>query len=344
MRHPEGGSTIRREGVPRVTYISWAPHCSRSDATARELGGTSHMVYWAWLGSHPATIALKYLGQTFATWRVLLRERADVVFVMTPPPIAILAVYAYCALHGVPYVVDAHTGVFVTRRWRRFQRLQFWLCRRALSTIVTNEHIAELVRSQGATATVVADVPIHYETEGEASPEDGPFIVAFATSFDRDEPIAEMVEAARRLPQVSFFMTGDSATGAQRLPADLPRNLTLTGFLEPGAYGGLLRRAGVVVALTTDDHTMQRGAYEAIYQATPVIVSNTAVLRSAFDEGAQHVDNSPDAIVKAVLRVREDRATFRAGAARLRDQKLRQWQHVKETLLGLIARRPRGVS
>src|SRR5262245_29371383 len=29
---------------PRITYISWAPHCSRSDHTARELGGTSHMV------------------------------------------------------------------------------------------------------------------------------------------------------------------------------------------------------------------------------------------------------------------------------------------------------------
>lgn len=27
---------------PTIAYISWAPHCSRSDHTARELGGRSH--------------------------------------------------------------------------------------------------------------------------------------------------------------------------------------------------------------------------------------------------------------------------------------------------------------
>ena len=44
-----------------VAYISWAPHCSRSDYTARELGGVSHMVYWKRLGSRPTTILLKYI-------------------------------------------------------------------------------------------------------------------------------------------------------------------------------------------------------------------------------------------------------------------------------------------
>src|SRR5687768_8332282 len=140
----------------RVTYISWAPHCSRSDHTARELGGTSHMVYWGWLGSHPATIAFKYLGQTVVTWRLLAREHPDVVFVMSPPPIAVMAAFIYCALRRVPFVVDIHTGAF-WQRWRLFHGVQFWLCRRALTTIVHNEHHAELVRANGGHATVVPD-------------------------------------------------------------------------------------------------------------------------------------------------------------------------------------------
>jgi glycosyltransferase involved in cell wall biosynthesis len=321
-----------------VTYVSWAPHCSRSDSTARELGGTSHMVYWSWLGSHPATIILKYAGQAFETWRLLLRERPDVVFVMTPPPIALVAVYGYCALLGVRYVVDAHTGVFLTRRWRHFQRLQFWLCRRALTTIVTNEHIAELVRRHGAAATVVADVPVQYEALTHA-PATEDFTAAFVTSFDRDEPIAEMVEAARRLPGVRFFMTGDSTTGAQRLPTDLPPNLTLTGFLDSGDYGRMLRQAGVVIALTNDDHTMQRGAYEGIYHGTPVIVSDTSVLREAFDEGAEHVDNSARAIVEAIVRIRDDHGRYLLGASRLRERKILRWQQTKQRLLELLDQR-----
>ena len=62
-----------------VTYISWAPHCSRSDYTARELGGESHMVYAGWLGSNPLTVVLKYIVQTYQTWRILLRGGHDAV-------------------------------------------------------------------------------------------------------------------------------------------------------------------------------------------------------------------------------------------------------------------------
>lgn len=327
------------EGAPRpaskalrLTYISWVPHCSRSDCTARELGGTSHMVYWGWLGSHPATVALKYLGQSVSTWRVLFRERPDVVFVMSPPPAAIVPVYVYCALRRRRFVVDAHSGVFLTRRWRLFQGIHFWLCRRAATTIVTNEYIAALVRSRGGHATVVADVPIEFGESGIAPAGLESFTVVFVTSFDRDEPIAVMVEAARRLPAVRFVMTGDPGPAARLLLAALPANLTLTGFLDAAVFGALIRNAGVVVALTTDDHTMQRAAYEAIYQGTPVIVSDTEVLRRAFDEGALHVDNSAAAIVNAVVKLRDNAPQFKEGALKLRSRKREQWLRAKAEL------------
>lgn len=319
-----------------VTYISWAPHCSRSDATAHELGGTSHMVYWGWLGSHPATVVLKYLGQTLSTWRILARERPTVVFVMSPPPVAILAVYLYCAVCRRPFVVDAHSGVFLTRRWRLFQGLQFWLCRRAATTIVTNAHLAELVEANGCHATIVADVPIEFPVDDSTPKAMTDFSVVCVTSFDRDEPIAAMVEAAQRLPEIRFFMTGEYELAGGRLPGRLPANLTLTGFLERAEYGALLRGAGVVVALTSDDHTMQRGAYESIYQGTPVIVSSTALLRQAFDEGAEHVDNSPDAIVQAVLRIRGNLEDYRRGAGSLRARKCAEWLTTKSALMATV--------
>jgi glycosyltransferase involved in cell wall biosynthesis len=322
----------------RVTYISWAPHCSRSDYTARELGGTSHMVYWAWLGSHPATVWLKYVGQTGGTWRRLIREHPDAVFVMAPPPFAIIAVYVYAVMRRVPFVIDAHSGMLLSTRWRLFRRLQYWLCRRAATTIVTNEHLAGLVRAHGGEATVVPDVPIEYDAEESPQPPLTGFVVACVTSFGRDEPVAAMVEAARRLPGVRFMMTGNPRHGARVLPGDLPPNLTLTGFLAPPAYGALLRQAGVVMALTTDHHTMLRAGYEAIYHGTPVIVSDTEVLRGAFDEGALHVDNSPDAIVAAVLQVRGDPLAFRRAAGRLRARKSKRWLDAKAALLAILSR------
>jgi glycosyltransferase involved in cell wall biosynthesis len=205
-----------------------------------------------------------------------------------------------------------------------------------VATIVTNEYLAALVRAHGGHATIVADLPIEYEG-GTPRSDPQQFTVVFVTSFDRDEPIPVMIETARRLPDVRFFMTGDPPARADLVREALPSNLELTGFLASTAYGTLLRNADVVVALTTDEHTMQRAAYEAIYQGTPVIVSNSELLRTAFDDGALHVENSPDAVVRAVLQVRAKSAEYRNGAERLRSRKRAQWQRTKAALRDTVA-------
>jgi glycosyltransferase involved in cell wall biosynthesis len=293
------------------------------------------MVYWGWLGSHPSTIWLKYLGQAIATWRILARDRPAAVFVMSPSPMAVLAVYAYAALTRTPFVIDAHSGAFQNPKWRSLQRMQFWLCRRARATIVTNEHLAALVRHHGGHAVVVPDVPVRFDGD-RAAVDPQTFKVVCVTSFGRDEPIEAIVEAARRLPGVTFHMTGDPRRATRRL-AGKPPNLHLTGFLDVPRYGALLQSADVVLALTTVDHTMLRGAYEATYQDTPVIVSDFPILRDAFPEGALHVKNTPDAIADAVRQVQERRQDLRDGARRLRARKEQRWCHSKAALLRALS-------
>ena len=60
---------------------------------------------------------------------------------------------------------------------------------------------------------------------------------------------------------------------------------SIAGFLSDQQYGSLICNADIVLTLTTQDHTMIRGAWEAIYQATPVIVSDWPILQSSFDKG-----------------------------------------------------------
>jgi len=319
-----------------ITYISWAANCSRSDHTARELGGVSHMVYWESLGSRPATVWLKYIGQAVRTWRILAAERPSSVFVMTPPVFAALVVWLYCATHRSPFVIDAHTAAFLHPRWRYLQRLQFWLCRRAKTTIVHNEHLRALVESHGGHATVVADIPVRFQ-QTEAYPLPSQFNVAVVCSFNPDEPTASIFDAAGRLPDVQFHVTGNPKALRPELRDHLPPNVRLTGFLSNGAYASLISQADAVMTLTTRDHTMLRGAWEAVYQGTPVIISNWGVLREAFDAGAIHVDNTPEDIVRAVERLRRDYGQFRQGAQALRLRKEQRWVRVRAELQALIA-------
>ena len=113
--------------------------------------------------------------------------------------------------------------------------------------------------------------------------------------------------------------------------------MRLTGFLSNGAYASLISQADAVMTLTTRDHTMLRGAWEAVYQGTPVIISNWGVLREAFDAGAIHVDNTPEDIVRAVERLRRDYGQFRQGAQALRLRKEQRWVRVRAELQALIA-------
>jgi glycosyltransferase involved in cell wall biosynthesis len=289
------------------------------------------MVYEGQLGSQASTILWKYWLQARTTARILRQEQPEVVFVMTPPLVAALPAFWYAWRRGAHVVLDAHSAAFMHPRWRWFQWLQRWMCRRAATTLVHNEHIAALVTRAGAHSTLVPDVPVVYE-RSEVFPRPQAFTVAVVCSFNYDEPLPAIIEAATQLPDVRFFVTGNPKHLDASLKSRLPDNMTLTGFLSDEAYGSLIAGADAVLTLTTRDHTMLRGAYEAIYQGTPVIVSDWPLLKEAFPEGAIHVDNTPPSIAAAVDAIRRQPEVFRAGAVRLAAAKLERWSVTKRRL------------
>ncbi len=163
------------------------------------------------------------------------------------------------------------------------------------------------------------------------------FTVVAVCSFNYDEPMAEMFDAAALVPDVRVFMTGNPKHLSAEIKAKMPANVTLTGFVSTAAFGGLLTHADAVMTLTTRDHTMLRGAYEAIYQGTPVIVSDWPILRRFFDDGAHHVDNTAAGIAAAVREMQARPDEFRDGARRLRERKLTAWRKTRQAILDRIA-------
>ena len=105
-----------------------------------------------------------------------------------------------------------------------------------------------------------------------------------------------------------------------------PSNVVFTGFLSRASYAGLIKACRSVICLTVLDHTMQRGAYEAIYLGKPVVTSNFGILRENFNVGALHVDNDVDSIVDGIERMSRDSAEFESQAIELGVQKRRRWE------------------
>ena len=319
----------------KITFISWAEYCSRSDNIARELGGSSHMVYCRSLGSNIFTVWLKYIVQFFKTQYVLFTNRPKVVFVMTPPVFAVLSIYFYSFLRKISYIIDAHTAAFLLPRWKYLQWLQRFLCRRAITTIVTNEYLADHVESGGGHASIIRDVPVLYDIT-EQFPTNDKFSIAVVCSFNYDEPIEEIFVAARQLSNIQFYMTGNPKDLAPSLTSTVPENVILTGFLSNSAYMSLLTKADAVMTLTTRDHTMLRGAYEAVYHGTPVIISNWQLLKNAFHQGAIHVNNSSAEIVMAVRDMQIHYNFYKEDVLKLREKKYAEWEKQKDMLFTLI--------
>ena len=200
---------------------------------------------------------------------------------------------------------------------------------------MTNEHLKAVVDSWGARSFILADIPTTFP-RGRPFPLNGKFNIAVVNSFSPDEPLEAVLEAAAALPEFQFYVTGDLIRAKASLLQNKPDNLEFTGFLSDEEYFGLLRAVQAVMVLTTDDHTMQRGACEAVSLGKPIITSDWPVLREYFDKGTIHVDNSAQGIRKAVIRMQKEREKLEDGVLILQQERCREWQHKYAALMELI--------
>jgi len=331
-----GECTAIMDSVLPALFLAWSPpsHTRRSVLMACKLGIPLRRIHI--LRMRPYLAPLRYAGQAVLTLLTLFRERPAVVFVQNPPIFGPLFVWIYCALTGATFIIDSHTCALQDRVWQWSWPLHGFLSRRALTTIVTNEHLRQMVASWGARSQIITDIPSVFPP-GRPCPLAYSFNVAVVSSFAPDEPLDEIIQVARSLPDVGFYVTGDPARSRTRLPGDLPPNLHLTGFLPDDEYYGLMRSVQTVMTLTTQDHTMQRGACEAIWLNQPIITSDWPLLRQAFHKGTIHVDNTVEGIRAGVLQMRLMRQQLADEVLLLQKERRQQWEEIATWLETLIS-------
>ena len=322
----------------KVLFVSWAENCSRSDNLARLLGGESKMIYAQRLGSHYMTIGLKYFLQSMETWQLLRKTKPNVIMVMVPPVFICIPVYLYCLASRAGYITDTHTAAFMMGRWKPLLFMNAWFYKRAITNIVTNAHLAEQVEAWQAPTTVIGDLPVQFE-QISSFPLNGKFSIAVVCSFNSDEPLDNIWQAARELNDVAFYVTGKIKDAPPEYISSKPSNVHLTDFLPDDQYAGLIKACSAVMVLTTRDHTMQRGGYEAVALETPIITSDWPVLRETFRKGVIFVDNTPENIIKAVRELQASLPDFKTGIKEQRQERLKVWKNKEKKLRAAILSR-----
>lgn len=316
-------------------FLAWSPasHTRRSELMARKMGIPLKRIYV--LKKGPKLAPLRYTIQAFMTLFTLFRMHPNLVFVQNPPIFSALFTWVYCAITRSSLIIDSHTDALQSKVWNWSLPLHRFLSRRAKVTLVTNDYLAQVVRNWGANSQIIVDVPSKLP-QGKVYPLKYAFNIAMVSSFAPDEPLDEVFEVAKSLPEIGFYITGNPAWGAKQIPDPLPANVHLTGFLSDEEYYGLLRSTQAVMALTKKNYTMQRGACEAVWLGQPIITSNWPVLREAFHKGTIHVDNTPSGIRTGVLEMQKTHAQLVKKVESLQDFRQEQWQEAILQLQTLI--------
>jgi glycosyltransferase involved in cell wall biosynthesis len=313
-------------GREPVTYLAWTSRPGRALDISAALGAKPVVLYPRIGRSlpHPAGVGLRYLVSGVQTLVAFARYRPRTVIATNPPMFPALLALAWTALTGGRFVLDSHPSAFGAKGRRivaRLQPLHRWLARRAAAVLVTTRGRAREVDSWGGHGLVMHEAPSSFPPP---SPPATPTVL-FTGVFAQDEPIREVLGAAAMLRDVQFRMTGDPAAADRAVLAEIPPNVTLTGYLAQDAYRHEVAGATLILTLTTERTSIMRSACEAVYAGVPLVTTDTPDLREAFPY-AVFCDNSTESIAEAVGRALADIDALRSSCATAVKAQQRQWE------------------
>jgi len=291
----------------KLLFIVWSPFSGRSEELARKLNSRIFLIHY-FKFKVPIYSFPKYILQFFSTLKILVKERPKIIFVETPPIFAVLTVYLYAHVFASKYFIDAHSGLFVSWKWKWLNPLQKILSRKALVTIVTNKNMAKTVEGWGAKAYVI---PVTLPTFDNVNKIDSLLAkkkksIVVINTFADDEPIEDVIKASFQIKNIEIYITGDISKAPKSLINNKSNNVIFTGFLPKDKYLETIEKAWAVMVLTTRQNTMQMGAYEAVTLEKPIIISNSELLINTFNKGCVYVENNSDGIVKGITEMFEN--------------------------------------
>lgn len=256
---------------------------------------------------------LRYIYSIISTFKILFKQKPKILFVQNPSMILATLACLYKLISNTFIVVDRHTTFRLNKpktgslRIRIFIALHKFTIRNADLTIITNDHLAELVKNMGGTPFILPDklpeFPDHKKVKLKGK---NNFLIV--SSFGKDEPIDHVLKSANEIGdrETHLYISGNYKKLPRHTYESAPDNIIFTGFMSEEEYVDMLFSVDGVIVLTTSDYTMLCGCYEAVSAEKPLITSKKEVLEDYFS-GAIFVENTSEDIARGIKSIVNDR-------------------------------------
>lgn len=320
---------------PKVAFIAWAEDSGRAHEVARALGGEARAFYQLRIVWKPL-VPLRYLMNAINTCGYLVSRRPRAVIVTNPPIFPGLIALLYCTVAKAPLLLDSHPSAFGDAPMaKQVAGVHAWLTRHAATTMVTVPELAETVTAWGGRADIIHEAPPARHA-APARPLSGRPRIVYIGRFAPDEPTAEVVEAARLVPEADVLITGDVRKCPASLVESAPANVIFTGFLEGDDYDRALEQADVIMVLTRHPLAVNRGACEAVYFERPLIISDLPAMTPLFPY-AVSVPNDSAGIAGGIQSSIEHHPDLVSACPQARALQEQRWQQQFDRLRELVS-------
>lgn len=293
----------------RGVWFSWEDH-----RRSRELSREFNVKYLPITCDMARVFRYPYLS--ILTIYYLLRNKPSLVFCQNPSIVLSFLLVMLKSIFGYRLVVDRHSNFKFEYKnssnikWKIFNWLSAFTIKRADFTIVTNDYLKSFCESLGGRGLVLEDkLPCMDLVDESVCPEslamkEKYFDVMVVSTFDSDEPIGEIVDAAKRLPShIRVFFTGKyGQTFSEDERLELKEfGIFLLGFVDECSYQNLMYHSDLVLVLTKKEYILNCGAYEALSLLKPMVLSNTETIKNYFSSGCLYTTPDSNEIFEKVL-------------------------------------------
>jgi len=325
--------------MKKPLFISWCAFARRIASLDEFFGFETHYIPSPFLSKWLKPVG--YALQAVRTARLVFRTRPKEVWLHCPPtflPHLLLALSPFAGPYRI--VADFHSGAL--GRWNRFPGT-VWAANRCDLILVHNVESIPVAQALGldpAKTVMLEDPPPTGIglSAGAATPRDAAPYVLAPCSFNPDEPIPILLDAARRAPELRILITGNKRRAEMLgFTRDVPSNVEFTDYLPLEEFERLLIGASVVLGLTNVEGIQLSVANEALGVDKALVLSDTSILRSMFGEAALFARNTPEDLAARLREAFVRREELEARSAALKTRRLREWREPAETVVRMLA-------
>ncbi len=275
---------------------------------------------------------LEYMIKACQTLLLLTQKRPDMLWIQLAPTPLIYIAHLYRLIFNRKTVIiaDCHNSMYrspwidfpgalsLLNRCNLVLVHNSWVREQALRAGVKNDHL-QVLETRPANLDCKT-----FKSQEETIPR--PWIL-LPCSFDPDEPINFVIDAARQVPEITFVLTGKlaRAQGIHDL-IEIPANIKLVGFVPKEEFDRLLYAADIIMGLTKRDGVQLSVANEAVGVGKAMILSDTEILRELFYKGAIYVDSlDAKSIAQGCKEAIARKEELTKEAYQLREERNKRW-------------------